>query len=220
MNSPHQGQTVLLLGATGLVGGHCLQRLIASPEVARVRMLVRHPRRSPPAKVEVCVADFNRLEQHLEWCKVDSVICALGTTIAKAGSEAAFRQVDFDYPLQIAQLTHASGAKQFVVVSALGSDARSNVFYNRVKGELEDALTALGFDSLAIAKPSLLMGERQEFRLGERVALCATRLVRPLIPAAWRPVHADQVAAALVDAVLQPRKGSYVMANPQLLQMT
>ena len=220
MNSPHQGQTVLLLGATGLVGRHCLQRLIASPEVARVRMLVRHPQRSPHDKVEVCVADFNRLEQHLEWFKVDSVICALGATIAKAGSEAAFRQVDFDYPLQIAQLTHASGAKQFVVVSALGSDARSNVFYNRVKGELEDALTALGFDSLAIAKPSLLMGDRQEFRLGERVALFVTRLIRPLIPAAWRPVHADHVAAALVDAVLQPRKGSYVMANPQLLQMT
>lgn len=220
MTHPSSGKTVLLLGSTGLVGSHCLQRLADASAVVHVRALARQPQRKRHDKVEVCVADFNRLEQHVDWFKVDAVVCALGTTIAKAGSEAAFRQVDFDYPLQVAQLAKSSGAKQFVLVSALGADARSTVFYNRVKGELEEALIALGFESLTLVRPSLLIGARQEFRMGERVALAATRLLRPLIPAAWRPVHADQVAAALVQAVLHPQTGQTVMANPQLLQMT
>lgn len=220
MSQESTGLTVMLVGATGLVGSRCLQRLIDAPGIERVRILVRQvPSRPLPDKVEVCVADFNRLEMHAEWFDVDAVICALGTTIGQAGSQAAFRQVDFDYPLQVAQLAKASGARQFALVSALGADARANVFYNRVKGELEDALQAMGFESLAVARPSLLQGNRREFRLGERLALTLARWLLPVIPLQWRPVLADQVAAALVDAVLRPQPGLRVMANPQLLQM-
>ena len=220
MSHDSTGLTVMLVGATGLVGSRCLQRLIDAPGVERVRILVRQvPSRPLPAKVEVCVADFNRLEMHAEWFDVDAVVCALGTTIGKAGSQAAFRQVDFDYPLQVAQLAKASGARQFALVSALGADARSNVFYNRIKGELEEALRAMDFVSLAVARPSLLQGNRREFRFGERLALTIARWFLPLIPLQWRPVAADQVAAALVEAVLRPQPGLRVMANPQLLQM-
>lgn len=220
MSQESTGLTVMLVGATGLVGNQCLSRLMDAPGIERIRVLARRmPSRQLPDKVEVCVADFNRLERHAEWFDVDAVICALGTTIGQAGSQAAFRQVDFDYPLQVAQLAKASGARQFALVSALGADARANVFYNRVKGELEEALQAIGFESLAVARPSLLQGDRREFRFGERLALKISGWLRPLIPLQWRPVAADQVAAALVESVLRPQPGLRVMANPQLLQM-
>ncbi|MGE5451191.1 MAG: oxidoreductase [Acidobacteriota bacterium] len=220
MNQPSTGLTVMLLGGTGLVGASCLARLIDAPEVGQIRLLVRRlPSMHLPDKVQVCLADFSRLEKHPEWFEVDAVVCALGTTIGKAGSQAAFRQVDFDYPLQVAQLAKASGARHFAWVSALGADSRANVFYNRVKGELEDALQAMGFESLTVARPSLLRGNRREFRLGERLALKVSQWFLPLIPPAWRPVWAGQVAAALVDAVLHPQPGWRVLANPQLLQM-
>lgn len=220
MSQESTGLTVMLVGASGLVGTRCLHRLIDEPSIERVRILVRQvPSQPLPDKVEVCVTDFNRLEMHAEWFDVEAVICALGTTIGKAGSQAAFRQVDFDYPLQVAQLAKASGARQFALVSALGADARSNVFYNRVKGELEEALQAIGFESLAVARPSLLQGNRREFRFGERLALKVAGWLLPVLPLQWRPVQADQVAAALVESVLRPQPGLRVMANPQLLQM-
>ena len=210
----------MLVGATGLVGEHCLRQLVAAQQISAVRVLVRRPFARPQAgKVDVCVADFSRLQSHADWFAVDTVICALGTTIAKAGSQAGFRQVDFDLPLQIAQLAKAQGARQFVLVSALGADSHSAVFYNRVKGELEEAIKGIGFESVTVAQPSLLKGKRAEFRLAERVSLMLTGIVSVLIPPKWRPVHAEQVAAALVDATLHPKSGWHVLSNPQLLKM-
>jgi uncharacterized protein YbjT (DUF2867 family) len=202
--------SVLLAGATGLVGQQALRQLLADPWVKEVRALVR--REMTPAellrqhddvsasvpfgldKLRVCVANFERLETRIDWFEVDWVFCALGTTMRQAGSQAAFRQVDFDYPLQIAQLAKAQGAKRFMLVSALGASARSRVFYSRVKGELEDALRAMGFEHLAVARPSLLAGERIEFRLGEKVGL----LLGGLMPQRYKPVRAHQVAAGLI----------------------
>ena len=220
MNHESAGTTVMLVGATGLVGQCCLGQLVAQQSISSVRALVRRPFARPQAgKVDVCVADFNQLQSHASWFAVDAVVCALGTTIAKAGSQAGFRQVDFDLPLQIAQLAKEQGARQFVLVSALGADAQSRVFYNRVKGELEQAIKAIGFESVTVAQPSLLKGQRAEFRLAERVSLALTGLVSPLIPATWRPVRAEQVAAGLVDAVVHPKMGWHVLSNPQLLKM-
>lgn len=203
--------SVLLAGATGLVGQQALRQLLADPWVKEVRALVRRemtpaellggdvsqaPASAPLGldKLRVCVANFERLETRIDWFEVDWVFCALGTTIRQAGSQAVFRQVDFDYPLQIAQLAKAQGAKRFMLVSALGASARSRVFYNRVKGELEDALRAMGFEHLAVARPSLLAGERHEFRLGEKVGL----MFGGLMPERYKPVHARQVAAGLI----------------------
>lgn len=228
-----QGQAVrvLLAGATGLVGRQALLQLLADPQVVEVRALVRRavtasqllgmpagPLAEPvlgQAKLRICQANFDHLETHADWFDVDWVFCALGTTIRQAGSQAAFRQVDFDYPLQIAQLSKAQGAQRFLLVSAVGAQARSRVFYNRVKGELEDAVQAIGFVHVSVARPSLLAGDRAEFRLGERLAL----KLGFLMPDRYKPVQASQVAAGLLASARQGHAGWYVLHNTALRGM-
>jgi uncharacterized protein YbjT (DUF2867 family) len=200
-------QTILHAGATGLVGQLVLQRLLADVRVARVvtptrRSLgVAHPRLFAP------VVDFDALPEDAPWWRVDAVVCTLGTTLARAGSREAFRHVDFDYPLAVARLAHAHGAKTFALNSAMGADPRSRVFYSRVKGELEQALSQVGFDALALVRPGLIDGERTERRTGEALALAASRALRPVLPRAWRPSRAARIADALVEAALAPRAG-------------
>lgn len=218
---------VLLAGATGLVGQQALRQLLARADVAEVRALVR--RDMSPAqllhtdpnhvegasKLRICQADFDRLEAHVHWFDVDWVFCALGTTIRQAGSQAAFRQVDFDYALQIAQLARAEGAQRFMLVSALGASARSSVFYNRVKGELEEAIKAIGFEHVSVAQPSLLVGERTEVRLGERIGL----MFGFLMPARYKPVRVEQVAAGLIASGAAGKPGWHVLNNISLRRM-
>lgn len=213
-SQPNTLPTALVAGATGLVGRALIQQLARDPGVGRIRALVRKPLAPDAlsARVESVVADFNHLEAQPSWFAADWVFCALGSTIRQAGSQAAFRQVDFEYPLAIAKLAQAQGAKHFLLVSAVGADAHSPVFYNRVKGEIEQALRSLGYASLTIARPSLLQGPRAEFRFAERV-------LQPfgwLAPAAWKPVHVDQVAAALLQAAHRGRAGVEVLDNVAL----
>lgn len=207
-------RTVLLAGATGLVGGECLRRLSADPGVAEVRALIRRPlapaSRAP--RVSEAMVDFDRLDQVPALFRTDQVICALGTTIRQAGSRDAFRRVDHDYPLLIARLAFDHGATHFLLVSALGADAQSRVFYNRIKGELEAAILTIGFRSVTIARPSLLLGERGEFRLGEEIA----RRLAFLTPIRYQPVTSWQVAEALVRAAREDRPGVRIIENPEL----
>lgn len=217
---------VLLAGATGLVGRALLHQLLADPMVGEVRALTRRAlSRSellgrgghPPGdeRLQVCEIDFERLDRHTELFEVDWVCCAMGTTIRKAGSRAAFRQVDFDYPFQMAQLARAHGARQLLLVSAMGADADSRVFYNRVKGELEDALSELDYESVCVAQPSLLAGERGEFRLAERLGLA----LGFLMPERFKPVQAAQVAAGLLAVARDERPGWHVLNNTVLRGM-
>ncbi len=202
---------ILHVGATGLVGRLVLARLLESPQVARVvaptrRSLgITHPRLHNP------VVDFEALPEDAEWWAVDAVICTLGTTIADAGSQAAFRRVDHDYPLQVARLARRHGARGYALNSAMGASARSSIFYNRVKGELEDALAALDYPSLVLVRPGLIDGERERPRAGEGLALAVSRLLRPLLPRKWRPSRAVRIADALVDAALHPVSGCHVV---------
>ena len=205
---------VLVAGATGLVGSEILRGLVADDDVAEVRVLVRRPldRALVGPKVRELVADFEALDAHPEWFRVDQVLCALGTTIRRAGSQEAFRRVDFDYPLALARLARAQGARHFLLVSVVGADARSRLFYNRVKGELEDAVRALGYAALTVARPSFLLGPRKELRLGELVM----KRLAYLFPAAWKPVEARQVASALVRAARAEEPGVSVLDNVAL----
>lgn len=202
-----------MAGATGLVGSELLRRLAADgwPEV---RALVR--RALPPAAaagpIREVRADFERLDALGDALAVTHVFCALGTTIRAAGSREAFRRVDLDYPLALARLARARGAGHFLLVSAAGADSRSRFFYSRVKGELEEALRGVGFPSLTIARPSLLLGDRDDRRLAEELA----KLVGWLAPPAWRPVHATQVAAALAVAAREDRPGVRMIGNREL----
>jgi uncharacterized protein YbjT (DUF2867 family) len=205
---------VLVLGATGLVGCEIVEGLVADESVAEVRALVRRSleRWAPTVKLRELIADFDTLDAHPEWFRVDQVFCALGTTIRKAGSREAFRRVDFDYAFAVARLAHAQGARHFLLVSAVGADARSRIFYSRVKGELEDAVRAVGYTSVTIARPSVLVGARAELRVGELVM----KQLAPLFPAAWKPVQARQVASALVRAARGERPGVEILANAAL----
>lgn len=192
----------IVAGATGLVGRSLVARLCADPSVTAVHALVRRGFDHADPKLHVHVVDFTALPALPQ---ADEVYLALGTTIKQAGSQAGFRAVDFDANLAVARAACAAGARRIGLVSAAGADPASRVFYSRVKGELEQALSALPLEALVIARPSLLLGERaalgQARRIGEHWAARLDRWLRPLIPARYRGIAATDVAAALADAV-------------------
>ena len=200
------GRVVAVAGASGLVGRALVARLFADPGVARVHALVRRPLPVEHAKLQQHVVDFTRLPP---LPRLDEAYLALGTTIRVAGSREAFRAVDLTANLAVARAALAAGARRIGLVSAIGADAGSRVFYNRVKGELEDALRTLPLDALVIARPSLLLGDRDRLgqppRRGERLATAVDRWLRPLVPARLRGIAAEDVAAALAAALPRAR---------------
>jgi uncharacterized protein YbjT (DUF2867 family) len=203
--------TALVAGASGLVGGECLRLLLASDRYARVRILTRrdlgavarHPR------AQQVVADFSSLADVADELAADHVYCALGTTIRKAGSKQRFREVDFEYPRRLAELTRAHGAQHFSLVSSLGASHTSPVFYSRVKGELEEALRAMRWPGLCLVRPSVIAGERAESRPFERLAEYALRYA----PRTWQPVPARDIAAAMVNTALRTPLGLTVIES-------
>lgn len=198
------GRLALIAGATGLVGERCLARLLEHPAYSRITAWSRRPLPQAHAKLAVELVDFDALPSVPAGCS--DVFCCLGTTIRKAGTPAAFRRVDHDYPVALAERARAAGVQRFLLVSALGADAQSTNFYLRVKGETERGIAALGLPRHLFLQPSLLLGERAEYRAGERMAIVAGRLLGPLMVGPlrkYRPVAADDVAAVMVHAATQ-----------------
>jgi uncharacterized protein YbjT (DUF2867 family) len=212
------GRVALIVGATGLVGSRLLQRLLDDPGYGRVVALVRAPLAIPHPKLDARVVDFDRLAD-VDLPRVDDVFCCLGTTLKAAGSKAAFRRVDYTYPLGVARLALDAGATQLLVVSAAGADAQSRVFYSRVKGELEAALARLPYRTFVALRPSLLVGARREFRAGERAAIAILGPLRAAIPARWRPVDASDVAEALHALAHQALRGRHVVGNAEIVRI-
>jgi uncharacterized protein YbjT (DUF2867 family) len=192
----------VVAGATGLVGRAILLGLLADDSVTAVHALARRPLQLQHPKLISHTVDFAALPA---LPAADEVYLALGTTIKVAGSQAAFRAVDFDANLAVARAALTAGIKRLGLVSAMGADVRSKIFYNRVKGELEDALASLPFDGQVIARPSFLVGDRealgQPVRGGEKLALRVSTVLRPLIPANLRSIAAEDVAGALLANV-------------------
>lgn len=203
---------IVLLGATGLVGNECLKLLLREPSVTGVKVYARTPLTVSDPKLSVRIAPLSAIGQHEDFFTADAVICALGTTIKKAGSQPAFRAVDQDAPLEAARAAKKNGCVHYIMVSALGADAHSSVFYNRVKGETENGIIALGFPRTTIVRPSLLLGDRKEFRLGERIAALFT----PFVPKKYRPVQASAVAAAVVRSLLQNGGGVTIIESSSI----
>ena len=207
---------ILHVGASGLVGKLVLRRLLETPQVTRVVAPTRRPLDIPHPKLVNPVVDFEALDEDADWWAVDAVICTLGTTIADAGSQAAFYRVDHDYPLQVARFARNRGAMRYVLNSAMGANARSKIFYNRVKGELEQALANLDYPSLVLVRPGLIEGQRAQARPAEARMLAISRWLGPLLPKKWRPSLATRIADALVSAALDAPPGRSVVEADSL----
>src|SRR5580692_3749607 len=169
--------TALVVGATGLVGSQCLKTLLDGGAYERVVAFTRRPLGQQHPRLVETIVDFDKLED-LEPIPTADVFCALGSTIAKAGSQADYLRVDFEYPRIIAERSAAAGATQFLLVSSVGADPLSGNFYLRVKAQLEKAITSRSFESVHIFRPSFLIGEREEFRLGETLGVAASRALQ------------------------------------------
>jgi len=204
---------VALAGATGLVGSEILQSLVADPAVSAIHVLGRRAIGATP-KVISHVVDFRSLPA---LAHVDEVYLALGTTIKVAGSREAFRAVDFDANLAVARAALSAGARRAGLVSAMGASSKSRVFYSRVKGELEDALTELPLDGLVIARPSLLSGDRERLgqpeRRGEKIGMALSEILGPVIPKNYRSVAPINVARALLTRVPVARGREVVLSG-------
>lgn len=211
-------KSVLLLGATGLVGSECLKLLGSDPTFERVVVLTRKPLQTVSSpRVECHQVNFDAPASFRTYLNVDTVICALGTTIKKVGSTEAFRKVDYEYPLMFAKLALETGAQHLLLVSSAGANAKSRVFYSRVKGEIEAAISNLGYPTLSIFRPSLLLGHRTEFRLGELISQNIFGAIGFLMPRSVRPIHASQVAAAIVKMAHSDTSGVRLVTNEDML---
>jgi uncharacterized protein YbjT (DUF2867 family) len=202
-------RTALVAGSTGLIGGQLLSLLLEDPYYDKVIALSRKPLTVIHAKLQNILVEVDQLNQHKD-LKAEDVFCCLGTTIKQAKSKEAFRKVDFDYPLALANIVKTNGAKQFLLVSALGSNKNSSIFYNRVKGEVEGAIAAVGYDSFHIFKPSLLVGPRKEQRSGEDAAKVFYKIFGFLIPKKYKEIESIKVARAMLAEAKQNRSGIFV----------
>ncbi len=200
--------TILIAGATGLIGTTTVQRALKDPRFGKVIVLVRRSTGLQHAKLEEW--PHEDLLQALRPQQVDAVLCCLGTTIGKEGGDKArFIHVDKDLVLGLGKWAMTQGVPVFSVVSAIGADPGSRIFYNRVKGEMEAGLKALDMPTLHIFQPSILVGPRKEFRLGERIGAVIMKTLSPLLPAKARPMPHDVLAQALLNAVFIPASGTH-----------
>ena len=213
-------KTVLLLGATGLVGGECLKRLISDDHYRHRRIVVLT--RSAisddfrKAKIEHHVINFDRIDEHRNLLKADHVLCALGSTIKKAGTKDQFYKVDFTYVYEIAKATAEQGTEHFLLVSSMGANPESSIFYNRVKGELEKAVQQLPFRSISIFRPSLILGERKEYRFNEEISKWAAGIFSLAIPKKYQPIEAADIAGAMLNVARANRPGVQIHESDEI----
>ncbi|WP_324729842.1 oxidoreductase [Lysinibacillus fusiformis] len=201
-------RAAIVVGATGLAGSSLVEQLCENDEYVSVTVIARKKPTFKHPKLEVKIRDFDRLEEQ-DIAFAHELYCCLGTTIKKAGSRKAFEKVDFEYPLAIASLAKKRGIPHFLVITAMGANESSPFYYNRVKGKLEHDLMELGLQQLSIIRPSLLVGERNEFRLGEKVGEKVLKLAKPLLIGPlkrFRAIEASQVAKAMMIIALHGKQ--------------
>ncbi|MFN8321402.1 MAG: NAD(P)H-binding protein [Chitinophagales bacterium] len=212
-------KTALIIGATGLVGEQCLCLLLSSGYYGKVIALTRKKLSITHAVLENPVVNFDQPDTYAHLVKADDIYCAIGTTIGKAGSQQAFKKVDFYLPLQVAQAAKANGAQTFVLVSSFGADASSGVFYSRIKGELEQALAQLHFQSLLIFRPSILLGDRKEKRTGEELGRWVAEKMPFLFAGPlkkYRGTPADWLARVMLQTAQQKNSGVRIIENEEI----
>jgi uncharacterized protein YbjT (DUF2867 family) len=208
-------RTALVAGSTGLIGNQLLNLLLSDSNYDKVVALSRKPLTLTHPKLEnvlIAVDEWTKLQS----LKADDVFCCLGTTMKQAKSKAAFRKVDFDYPVELAKAFQQNGASIFLLVSALGADKTSRIFYNQVKGEVEEAVIALNYQATHIFRPSLLLGERKEQRSGEDAAKVFYKIFGWLIPQKYQGIEAIKVARAMITEAKSGKQGLHVYESAAL----
>jgi uncharacterized protein YbjT (DUF2867 family) len=210
-------KTALIAGSTGLIGKQLLQLLLDDDRYAKVIAITRQDLPSHQKLVQI-KTDFDSIGDKSSTLKADDVFCCLGTTMAKARSKEKFYQVDFYYPLLLAKLSKAEGAKQYLMVSALGADKQSSVYYSQVKGEIEEAIEDVGFETVHIFRPSLLLGPREEKRAGEDSAKFIYKYLDFLIPARYKAIDSVKVARAMLSYATKEQSGSHIHQSKDLQQ--
>ncbi len=208
-------KTALIAGSTGLIGRQLLQMLLNSDRYSKVIALTRHELPSHP-KLVILKVEFEKLDQWANSLVADDVFCCLGTTMAKAKSKDAFYQVDFFYPLLIAKTARSHGARQYLIVSALGANKDSSIYYNRVKGEIEDAIKQINYKAIHIFRPSLLLGSRDEKRSGEDAAKIFYKIFGFLIPKKYQAIDSAKVAKAMITLASQDDEGIFIHESAEL----
>ncbi len=209
-------RTAILAGATGLIGSQVLEILLQESAYTQVITLSRKPLTSTHPKLLNIVVDFEKLPEFQSRLKGEDIYCCLGTTMRQAGSKEAFRKVDFEYPVSLARITHRAGAVKFLVITALGANKNSSVFYNRVKGEAEEEIKQVGFRSLHIFQPSLLLGKRAEKRTGEGGGKAVMTALDFLIPKKYKAIDSAKVARAMVAYALNDGQGAMIHVSSEL----
>lgn len=213
-------RTAIVVGSNGLVGSELLKILLESDYYRTVVSLARKYLEVKDDKlVQYIIEDYNQLDEFEELIAADDIYCCLGSTMKKAGSKDAFRKVDYEYPLNIAKLAALNDSNQFLLVSALGANADSGVFYNKVKGEVEDAIKEVDFKSLHFFRPSLLLGDRQEKRGGESTAKVLMTTFSFAMIGPWKkykPVHARKVAKAMFEAAQKNEPGVHAYESDEI----
>jgi uncharacterized protein YbjT (DUF2867 family) len=209
-------KVALLAGTTGLIGSQLLDLLLQSSEYEKVIAISRKPLDKTHPKLNNLVCELNELQSHASELKADDVFCCLGTTMKNAKTKEAFRAVDFDAPLTLAKIAKKNGAKQYLIISALGAKKDSGIFYNKVKGEVEGAIAQVGFDSFHIFQPSLLTGPRKEQRTGEEAAQVFYKIFGFLIPKKYASIESIKLARAMVVFAKESKKGRFVRSSAEL----
>lgn len=210
-------KTAMIAGSTGLIGSQVLQLLLDSDEYSKVVAITRQDL-TPHPKLTQIKTDFQQASNVIAGHSADDVFCCLGTTMAKAKSKENFYQVDFFYPFLLAKTSLHFGAKRFLLVSALGANKNARVYYNQVKGEVEEAIQGVGFPTLHIFRPSLLLGPRRESRTGEDAAKFVYRYFGFLIPRRLKAIESIKVARAMIYFASQPQTGVFIHESEELQQ--
>jgi uncharacterized protein YbjT (DUF2867 family) len=218
-----QAQTAVVLGATGFIGRHLISELVNDPAFSKVRLLVRKAIVYEHEKVEVAVTDFSKMEDYKARLGTgDSIFCCIGTTMKKVqGDKAAYRKIDFDIPVNAATIGRQAGFTRYILVSSVGANASASNFYLQLKGQVEEAIAVVGFKALHIFRPSMLMGDRQEARMGESIAKGLMHVVSPLMfgkLSKYKGVHGKVVAKSMVEAAKSKMVGVKVYEYNDIIQ--
>lgn len=217
------GKTAVIAGATGLVGGHLLDLLMDDPAYSSIKVLTRRSLGGDDGKLkEIIIEDFSEMESHADALKADDYFCCLGTTMKKAGSKAAFKKVDFEYPVTFAAIARENNAQSYHLISAMGANSSSLVFYNRVKGEAENAIQAMKLKKAFIYRPSIIDGKRSESRASEGIALSVMGKLDFLFKGPLKKygvIHAKTIASAMLKMAKESQSNFKIILSDEIEQI-